>query len=110
MTILLCPQRKALVGSPIVFGPRTLVRTWGTPVDLSARDRLERETCGIPHLPKPGRYGAPGVGGGARANYSALNASTGLTEEALRAGIKLASNAAAPSTAATAASVEKSHA
>jgi hypothetical protein len=36
--------------SPIVFGPRTLVRTWGIPVDLSARSRLEREARGIPGL------------------------------------------------------------
>ena len=41
--------------------------------------------------------------------YSAINALTGLTDEALRAGIKLASTAEKPSTAATAASVEKSH-
>src|ERR1700677_1786777 len=33
---------------------RVLVRICG------ARLRLEGKACGIPHLPKPGRYGAPG--------------------------------------------------
>ena len=37
---------------PIVFVPRTLGRTWGTPVELWNPDRLEGETCGIPHLAK----------------------------------------------------------
>ena len=41
---------------------------------------------------------------------SAFRASTGLTEEARRAGIKLASNAEIPNTAATPASVDGSHA
>ena len=36
--------------SPIVFGPRTLGRTWGTRVDLSARNGLEGEACGIPAI------------------------------------------------------------
>jgi hypothetical protein len=36
--------------SPIVFGPCTLRRTWGTRVDLLARSRLEGEACGIPAI------------------------------------------------------------
>jgi hypothetical protein len=51
----------------------TLVRTWGTPVDLSAREGIEGECCGIPHLPKSGRCGAPGVDGGDRAEKRILS-------------------------------------
>jgi hypothetical protein len=45
-------NERQLRASPIVFGPRTLVRTWGTRVDLSARERLEGKAGGIPHLAK----------------------------------------------------------
>ena|ERR1700679_3672090 len=38
--------------SPVVFGPRTRVRTWGTPKELWDRTRLEGKVCGIPHLAK----------------------------------------------------------
>jgi hypothetical protein len=49
----------------VVFGPHTLWRTWGTRVDLSYRDRLEGETCGIPHLAKNERdVGHPAIGAG----------------------------------------------
>ena len=65
--------------SPIVFGPRTLVRTWGTPTNLFVRTicspgrgrvppGLEGEYSGIPHLAKKrARCGAEklfDVGGG----------------------------------------------
>jgi hypothetical protein len=43
-------------------------------------------------------------------SYSTLNAFTGLTDEARRAGIKLANKAETANTAATNAMVEKSHA
>src|ERR1700691_4591744 len=48
--------------------------------------------------------------GGDVIGYSGLKASTGFTEEARRAGIRLASKAEQPSSADTAAKVEKSHA
>ena len=48
--------------SPIVFGPRTLVQTRGTPVDLSARNGLVGEARGIPHLAKNERdVGHPAI-------------------------------------------------
>jgi hypothetical protein len=41
------------------------VRTWGTPEDLSTRERLEGEVCGIPHLAKNERdVGHPAIGSG----------------------------------------------
>jgi hypothetical protein len=35
-------------------------------VELPDSERLEGWACGIPHLPKPGRCGAPGTGDGDR--------------------------------------------
>src|ERR1700733_10574095 len=66
---------KAIVGaSPIVFVPRTLVRTWGTrrlPTPVRLRFRLLRpmgwkgESRGIPHLAKNERdMGHPTIPGG----------------------------------------------
>src|SRR5580704_2710909 len=56
------------------------------------------------HVPSTGLAACVGL------SYSELSACTGLTDEARCAGIKLASNAESASTAATPASVERSHA
>jgi hypothetical protein len=56
--------RRAL---PIVFGPRTLVRTWGTRTEGWDLRQIEGEGCGIPHLAKNERDMGSGMGGGDRA-------------------------------------------
>jgi hypothetical protein len=38
--------------SPIVFGPRTLVRAWGTRTELWRPQQAWGKACGIPHLAK----------------------------------------------------------
>jgi hypothetical protein len=55
-------KKKLWWASPIVFGPRTLGRTWAPVWSCGDRNRLEGEACGIPHLAKNERdVGHPAV-------------------------------------------------
>jgi hypothetical protein len=66
------PILERMAGAPYLLGfgrcgiPRLSTRHSLLTTGLEVLDHLQPvhsgvEVCGIPHLPKPGRYGAPGV-------------------------------------------------